>query len=1112
MSDRNKRATPKLELSNENYEDSYDNIFPERFNLQGQRKNSFDAEQNNNCGSKPKCIGLMHPPSSTANLAQSRLSRLRHNLQKDLLVKQLTPSPPTKKNYDPGTSQDQSNFQSHNADQMEILFGSCNSSPTSSMSPPGKKYVSPLLRDDISYKRRSNDASDEVPNKKILIDPMIAPKVRKPSSSTSSVSSGSLNETTQIKRIRLNRHRFPLDESNKKSSGVPKTHISKTQNKADSFKLNRIRQTTDNQIETNKTRIDQEEIPTDQIVHDLKTRDLSPTKTSFDISKNHITVVKESDPKRRIIKSQSNQLYVKSPSELNSLHNLTKSDSIPSIGSFQSQQSCEALNSSKDDSIDSRSTKDLNSSSEDSEISRQNTNRLKRSGEALSNCVYTLAQNRLNKVQKVVLDTTNCNNDLSKPQNNQRKAFKLNRLGKRGAKTPPDTAVLNADLEDPNREKQKKKDSNKDETKLTGSRSTFFDQLNKDINTLKESRSTCVNQLNKNETKPTESRSIFSDSISKNEAKSTYPQLNMDIHLTESRSTCVDQLNKNETKPTESRLIFSDPISKDQAKSTESSHSNKSENKVSVQSRLTRIKQSPTSASSGVDHKTSPLSGIYETEKSIRYPSNTRNRLTKQQEPNCEIREVSSSDHKKESVKVIPPSINNIKINIDTVKNSRTVLNSSNVPEKFTSPRRTAQSVFRKIGKTTTSVPSVHMRLGRTFKRNIDTEKDQSSYKNNAITEESVKNFNFSLMNSANAEKTQFITSWIKKHHNLPDEIDSGLGQLDDETDDMEWSNAEAETDVLDNQALDVDMDLPMGTDAKSIKSSIISEDNKEENTKEKGRYLCIVVDTNVFISDLMKIRDIIELKVSGPVKPLVYIPWMVITELDEMKDRPGDNSLKNRALNASKCINELLNVKEPRVKGQTVSEMSEQKHIGLSQDDKIIGACLQAVEKYEMVMLLSNDINLRNKAMINGIPAVQSNGIIMKIMSKIAKDTKYPQIMQKLGILCSTIICECVKEAYGDVWLQMSMLAHPPWSFIECLKRFKKYWTAVFKGKLMKQFITTVDRLLELFNFNKDFCDDSDTYQNFVKLSLDLCIFLKDLDDFRVSVSNIINEITKIK
>ncbi|XP_072396136.1 uncharacterized protein [Diabrotica undecimpunctata] len=1089
MSDRNKRATPKLELSNENYEDSYDNIFPERFNLQGQRKNSFDAEQNNNCGSKPKCIGLMHPPSSTANLAQNRLSRLRLNLQKDLLVKQLTPSPPTKKIYDPGTSKDQSNFQSHNADQMEILFGSCNSSPTSSMSPPGKKYVSPLLRDDISYKRRSNDASDEVPNKKILIDPMIVPKVRKPSSSTPSVSSGSLNETTQIKRIKLNRRPFPLDESNKKSSGVPKkTHISKTQNKPDRFKLNRIRRTTDNQIETNKTRIDQEEMTTDQIVNDLKTRDLSPTKTSFDISKNHITV-KESDP---IIKSQSikdscnsthHTLYVKSPSELNSLHNLTKSDSIPSIGSFQSHQPCEALNSSKDDSIDSNSTKDLNSSSEYSGISRQNTNRLKRSGEALSNCVYTLTQNRLNKVQKVVLDTTNCNNDLSKPQTNcQRKAFKLNRLGKKGAKTPPDTSVLNADLEDPNSEKQKRKESNKDETKLTGSRSTFFDQLSQEETTLKESRSTFFDQLNK------------------------------DINtLTESKSTCVNQLNKNETKPTESRSIFSDPISKDEVKFTESSPSNKSENKVSVQSRLTRIKQSPTSASSGVDYKNSPLSGIYETEKSIRYPSNTRNILSKQQEPNCE------SGHKKESVKVIPPSINNIKINIDTVKNSRTVLNSSNVSEKFTSPRRPAQSVFKRIGKFSRnflekSAPSVQMRLTRTVLRNRDAEKDQASYKNNAFTEESVKNLNMSLMNSVNAEKTQFITSWIKKHHNVPDEIDSGLGQLDDETDDMEWSNAEAETDVLDNQALDIDMDLPMGTDAKSIKSSIISEDNKEENTKEKGRYLCIVVDTNVFISDLMKIRDIIELKVSGPVKPLVYIPWMVITELDEMKDRPGDNSLKNRALNASKCINELLNVKEPRVKGQTVSEMSEQKHVGLSQDDKIIGACLQAVEKYEMVMLLSNDINLRNKAMINGIPAVQSNGIIMKIMSKIAKDTKYPQIMQKLGILCSTIICECVKEAYGDVWLQMSMLAHPPWSFIECLKRFKKYWTAVFKGKLMKQFITTVDRLLMLFNSNKDFCDDSDTYQNFVKLSLDLCIFLKDLDDFRLSVSNIINEITKIK
>ncbi|XP_028134692.1 transcriptional protein SWT1-like [Diabrotica virgifera virgifera] len=286
----------------------------------------------------------------------------------------------------------------------------------------------------------------------------------------------------------------------------------------------------------------------------------------------------------------------------------------------------------------------------------------------------------------------------------------------------------------------------------------------------------------------------------------------------------------------------------------------------------------------------------------------------------------------------------------------------------------------------------------------------------------------------------------------------------------------------------------------------------QEFNDESKEQYLCIVVDTNVFISDLSIIRNIIELTNTGPIQPLVYIPWMVITELDEIKDRPGKTSLKCQALKAIKCINEFISKKDPRIKGQTVSEMSDQKHVGLSQDDKIIGTCLQAVEKYEIVILLSNDINLRNKAMINDILAMSSKEVIGKIkcIIKTSKNMKSVKIMEKLSILCSEVICECAKNAYGDVWLKMDMLSEPPWSFFECLKRFQKYWTAVFQDKLMKQFKCTVEKLFQLLNSGKDFCDEADAYKEFVKLCLDLCIFLQDLENFRVSSSNVINEITK--
>lgn len=112
--------------------------------------------------------------------------------------------------------------------------------------------------------------------------------------------------------------------------------------------------------------------------------------------------------------------------------------------------------------------------------------------------------------------------------------------------------------------------------------------------------------------------------------------------------------------------------------------------------------------------------------------------------------------------------------------------------------------------------------------------------------------------------------------------------------------------------------------------------------------------------------------------------------------------------------------------------------------------------------------MNIKNKAMINGITACSLNEIMIKLMSKLVKNTKTQKIMHKMGIMCSSIICDCMKAAYGDIWSKMDMMSTPPWSLAECLKRFKKYWTAVFREKLMKQFTKTLQSLLDVIESNK--------------------------------------------
>ncbi|KAG5889571.1 hypothetical protein JTB14_018556 [Gonioctena quinquepunctata] len=320
---------------------------------------------------------------------------------------------------------------------------------------------------------------------------------------------------------------------------------------------------------------------------------------------------------------------------------------------------------------------------------------------------------------------------------------------------------------------------------------------------------------------------------------------------------------------------------------------------------------------------------------------------------------------------------------------------------------------------------------------------------------------------------------------------------LEDGTEEMEWTNAEPDLEI-------------MGSDQKIIgaDSNVVKGVEKQS---EKLKDLCIVVDTNVFISGLSKIKDIISMKLSGPIQPVLFIPWMVITELDYMKLESCDERLRQKVSNAIKLINTLLKEKNPRFIGQTVYEMEKQKLVGKSPDDKIMSCCLQVAEKYETVILLSNDLNLKSKAMINGVTACSANEIIMKIMSKVTKNTKTQKVMQKMSILCSSVICECAKETYGEVWSKMDMLSCPPWSLVDCLKRFKKYWGTVFKDKVMKQFTKCVDDLLQLFNSNKYFGDESADFVNFMKLCINLCIFLKDIEEFRGSVENTLADITKL-
>ncbi|CAH1980388.1 unnamed protein product [Acanthoscelides obtectus] len=346
--------------------------------------------------------------------------------------------------------------------------------------------------------------------------------------------------------------------------------------------------------------------------------------------------------------------------------------------------------------------------------------------------------------------------------------------------------------------------------------------------------------------------------------------------------------------------------------------------------------------------------------------------------------------------------------------------------------------------------------------------------------------------------KMALTASWVEYHTNPNIQKEPALppndtiGRVEEKptepVEEMEWANAEPDEEIAPVEPVSI----------------------KDKPPKLKD--ICIVVDTNIFISHLSKLKEIVSMKVKGNIRPIVHIPWMVIQELDYMKDTCSKDKLKRNIVNSVHFINKGLQEKDPRIIGQTVREVERQKHIGSSPDDKIISCCMQVSEKYDTVILLSNDMNLKNKALINSITACSIQEIESKISDILANNKRVRFIMQKMGILCSSVICECARDAYGTVWKKMSMLNDAPWSFTECLKRIKKYWKPVFQERILKHCIKTCDDLYKFIKCNKNMSDDSNEFLKFTEMCIALCVFFKDIEEYRESVQKTLDDIKNLE
>ncbi|KAM4740100.1 transcriptional protein SWT1 isoform 1-T3 [Anableps anableps] len=143
-----------------------------------------------------------------------------------------------------------------------------------------------------------------------------------------------------------------------------------------------------------------------------------------------------------------------------------------------------------------------------------------------------------------------------------------------------------------------------------------------------------------------------------------------------------------------------------------------------------------------------------------------------------------------------------------------------------------------------------------------------------------------------------------------------------------------------------------------------------------KQKTLILVLDTNILLSHLDYVKKIRSCGLEALGFPVVLIPWVVLQELDSLKNRKGlSGSVAHLATPAISFIYTSLKKRDPHLWGQSMQQATQISN-GLNtenNDDRVLQCCLQYQNMYpECVLILcTNDKNLSNKAVLSGVRAL---------------------------------------------------------------------------------------------------------------------------------------------
>jgi rRNA-processing protein FCF1 len=264
-----------------------------------------------------------------------------------------------------------------------------------------------------------------------------------------------------------------------------------------------------------------------------------------------------------------------------------------------------------------------------------------------------------------------------------------------------------------------------------------------------------------------------------------------------------------------------------------------------------------------------------------------------------------------------------------------------------------------------------------------------------------------------------------------------------------------------------------------------------------------IVLDTNILISSLKYIEELLDTSFIGLGFPVLVIPWQVLQELDILKARQcsGSSSLAANARRAISFLHSNFKSEHPRIRGQTAAHSVTAAFKIEVPDDDILQCCLQIAQMTNRVILLSNDKNLCNKAIVNGVKAYQKSEI-QQALEKLGSEsvdeaqihsssrnelsTGHTDISEPVYLLrtdkeasnADAVFCKLkslLKEVLGQL-LQNEMYkvydtswknivaVKPPWTLSDIIICLLKHWIAVFSFVLPAGIKPILEYLKEVF------------------------------------------------